>query len=225
MDERSGAKTYDRSGKGNHGTNNGITWTTRNRGSAIGFDGIDDYITCGAGLSLNVTGALTLSAWAKFTDFIIPRTLIFKGDDITTNRQFYLQGNYNTGDPLTAYKTLFLVSQSGSNYKCVRGATILVPATLYHLVGVFDPTLTGNDKVKVYVNGIDDSNSYVGIEDPTSIYSAPTHPVLIGQRRTSDCAPGQRMKGTMSEVRIYNRALTAAEVKRLYESEHLNPRW
>ena len=59
-----GTVLHDRSGNGNDGTIVGAQWITRRSGYCLEFDGIDDYVDCGHGASLDLTGAVTLEAWA-----------------------------------------------------------------------------------------------------------------------------------------------------------------
>jgi len=40
-------------------------WTSGKYGSALKFDGKDDYVNCGNGASLNITGAITIEAWVN----------------------------------------------------------------------------------------------------------------------------------------------------------------
>jgi hypothetical protein len=56
----------DSSGKGNHGTNNGATWTSGRFGSALSFDGIDNYVRIAGSPSLNITDAITIEMWVKW---------------------------------------------------------------------------------------------------------------------------------------------------------------
>jgi len=65
MDEGSGAKINDQSGNHNDGTISGATWTSGKYGSALQFDGVNDYVDCGNDASLNITSAITIEAWVK----------------------------------------------------------------------------------------------------------------------------------------------------------------
>ena len=61
----------DESGNGNHGTITGASLTTDRFGTAdyaYHFDG-NDFINCGNGASLNVTGAISLVAWINPASF------------------------------------------------------------------------------------------------------------------------------------------------------------
>jgi|GEM_PF-2512163 len=63
MNENDGNTVYDSSGYGNNGTIHGATWTTGKFGSALSFDGENDYVDCGNDSSLDITDAITIEAW------------------------------------------------------------------------------------------------------------------------------------------------------------------
>jgi len=46
LDENSGVSAVDSSGYGNNGILVGATWTGGKSGSALDFDGVDDYVLC-----------------------------------------------------------------------------------------------------------------------------------------------------------------------------------
>ena len=61
-----GNKIYDRSPYGNIGTIIGATWLRTPSGLwVLSFDGSDDYVDCGSGSSLDITGGITVEVWAK----------------------------------------------------------------------------------------------------------------------------------------------------------------
>src|SRR3990167_10785875 len=68
FEEQSGTTAGDSSGNGNTGTlTNGPTWTTGKVGSgALSFDGVNDGVNLGTPNSLNITGAVTVSAWINY---------------------------------------------------------------------------------------------------------------------------------------------------------------
>ena len=75
--------------------------------------------------------------------------------------------------------------------------------TWYHVVVVFDETI---DKVYFYING-----SLQTEADQTYNMTADE-----GLLRIGDSGASEFWDGLIDEVRVYNRALTADEVKRLY---------
>lgn len=65
FDENTGTKAQDSSGYGNIGTINGATWTQGKIGSALQFDGVNDYVEGLDSPSLDMTDKITLIAWIK----------------------------------------------------------------------------------------------------------------------------------------------------------------
>ncbi|HMR73277.1 MAG TPA: PKD domain-containing protein, partial [Candidatus Saccharibacteria bacterium] len=63
FEEGSGTTVNDNSGQGNHGTINGATWTTGKFGTALSFDGVNDWVAISDADSLDLTTAMTLEAW------------------------------------------------------------------------------------------------------------------------------------------------------------------
>ncbi|KPK40434.1 MAG: hypothetical protein AMJ78_07220 [Omnitrophica WOR_2 bacterium SM23_29] len=66
MDEGSGSIIYDQTTNDNDGTITGATWTEGIIDSALGFDGIDDYVEVADSPSLNPTDEITIELWVKF---------------------------------------------------------------------------------------------------------------------------------------------------------------
>ena len=65
FDEGNGTTAADSSDYGNDGTIHGATWTTGKPGSALKFDGNDDYVDCGNDPSLDIDEEITIMAWVK----------------------------------------------------------------------------------------------------------------------------------------------------------------
>jgi len=66
LDENTGTTTVDTSGNGNDGAISGATWTTSSRtGTALLFDGVDDFVNLGSDASIDniFAGGGTVSAW------------------------------------------------------------------------------------------------------------------------------------------------------------------
>jgi hypothetical protein len=68
QDSLKGSLLADKTPYENDGTIYGATFTTDRKGQAnkaMSFNGVDDYIDCGNNESLDITGAITMSAWIK----------------------------------------------------------------------------------------------------------------------------------------------------------------
>ncbi|MEK7144773.1 MAG: LamG domain-containing protein [Patescibacteria group bacterium] len=195
-----GVTAYDRSGSGNNGTlTNGPTRTAGKLGQGLKFDGVDDYVNV-----TNVSGALdiggnylTISFWLKagattgYYETLIAKRVAGTG---TANYQTYLNtvtralGYY---DGTTAVNTTFVPTVG----------------KWYHIVITVDKTAT--PKTTFYVDGTQYSTgaSTIGSTNAGLLY--------LGN---FDNATDEPFNGSIDDVRIYNRALSAQEVKLLYNN-------
>ncbi len=78
FDEGKGGVVKDSSGKGNDGEIFGAEWVAGQFGSALEFDGTDDYVNAGNDSSFDITDAMTLAAWYKADAYIDNSFLIIK---------------------------------------------------------------------------------------------------------------------------------------------------
>lgn len=92
-------------------------------------------------------------------------------------------------------------------------AGLMSTNTWYHVAGTYD-----GDSVKVFINGVQQGALYM----PTGMIPGTAYPWRIG--RLSDQAQAQTRywNGQIDEVRIWNRALTAAEIYARHD-HHLDP--
>ena len=197
FDDRSGAKAYDRSGKGNHGTLYGPTWVAGRRGSALSFDGVDDYAGLGTPANLMaLTFPMTITAWVN------PVTLAQNGIivslDLTDANSDYAFGIYTIQNEILLGRSTYVKGLTGIT-------TYLTAGKWQHWSIVFVDTT----HIYFYLDGV-----LLPLSDVDTYYSCEFN--NIGARSNG---AEQQFKGVIGEVRIYNRALTAAEIKRRYESE------
>ena len=200
MNEGSGSTTADASGHGITGTlTNGPTWADGKFGRAVGFDGANDYIDLGNPSALRITGSMTISAWIN--------SAVFPGDDaaIVSKRGgavgFQLDTTIDRGPRTIGFK---LTSASGGAM-FRYGATAMQTNTWYHVAGVYN---AATRTVDVYLNGQLDNASLDGTIT-ASQQDSPLN-VAIGRRPGSS---GFEFNGRIDDVRIYDRALTAAEIQ------------
>jgi hypothetical protein len=197
--DMSGIQAYDRSGNGNVGRYWNATGTPPvigKIGQALNFDGVDDYIEI-PGSSIVAGAAVTISAWIQNTGWTGPPNLIDHRDTSNTgNWSIAVQDSADVG---------FFVIIGGNPQGITTSGNKFPIAQWHHLVAIDDGT-----NLFIYVDG----QKAVG---PTVISGSrdtvASQPVWLGRRRTS---LQQYAAAKMDDVRIYNRALSADEVKRLY---------
>ncbi len=198
MDDGTSTTAGDFSGRGNTGTLTGFAltgatsnWVTGKRGKALDFDGSNDYVTVGNGSSLDITNAITISAWVKL-DSKASGSHRF----VVKNNAYYFDWDEDDG------YFYFRFYDSGSSLITTRYASSnFSTGTWYYLAGTYDRTTA-----RYYVNG-----AQVHTQASTNAIASNSNNVNFGAN-----AGSQPFPGTLDDVRIYNRALSAAEVQTLY---------
>jgi hypothetical protein len=201
----------DSSGNGNHGTANHPSYTTDRWGNSTGayeFNGVNNFITVPNSSSLNPFNQLSISFWYRadsITNNYSPLLTKTEGGYLynTMAREFVLELKASS---LYPYFKLFSAGDGGDQHEVT---------TLGHAMHQWHHVVATIDRVKhvmqIWVNGViagsaDDSYSSIYIN---------THPLLIGgseEMWEAYTVP----KGAMDELRMYNRALTGAQVLYLY---------
>jgi len=210
-----GLYARDRSGYSNHGSLYPVadppTRVAGRRGAyALGFDGVEDYVEVADDPSLNfdLPESFSLEAW-------------FKLSSLPTTAWYAILSKYGAGqgagyDDLYALyidtdgKIRFSVRDSAGNNPIVTGSTLTID-TWYHVVGVRD---TEKDEIRLYLNGVLDATP---VTDTTVDDIRHPRPLLAGNQEhyIAGEPPALPFHGVIDEVRIYNRALRLAEIKRL----------
>ena len=195
MDETAG-NAADSSGNSNTGTWNGTGshYPAGKFGNGGGFNGTDDYINAGSGTTLNVTSAVTISAWIKPTGSYpnMYYSILKKNNAL----------GGSVGRFLVKDGTQILVQNNNGNFFSDSFSDITDSWT--HFVYTYDKNL---GKEYIYING-----NRVGSQNRTGDLGTSGDSLTIGY----DTDARYRFYGSLDETRIYNRALSASEVKQLY---------
>ena len=181
----------DSSGQGNHGTVMGNPpWVAGKIGNAVQLDGRHDYVDCGNKPGLNVAGPITIAAWMHPTG---------PGGG-NYGRLLDKSSGTNAGDP--GYK---FYHRAANNYIMTLGITGATRNTASSIVlntwNFFGFVATGTEW-RAYING-----AVERWEEP-ALPTAVEIPLYIG----NGAAAERHFEGMLDEVRIYNRALTPAEM-------------
>ena len=211
MEDCKQTRATDFSGNGNHGvltnfalsgsTSNWVTGNAAKRGCALNFDGSNDYVDVADSVSLDVTTAITISAWIKGSSFANDGAIVAKS---AVNQRSYIFRVRNSGGTYPSrLESLAFNILDGSDYSQIITNAQIPTNTWTHVVFTWLPS----DSL-LYINGINQSLAFDYDHNSTSIPNG-TAPVIIGQ---------DNFNGSIDEVRIYNRALSATEVTALYNS-------
>ncbi len=198
FDEGAGTTTADASGGGTTGTLlNGASWGPGRHNTALALDGADDYVDLGNRPPLQLTSSMTISAWIN--------SAAFPGDDaaIVSRRAsvgFQLDTTIDRGPRTIGFK---LTNASGGNM-FRYGATAMQLDTWYHVAGVYDAAAR---TMTVYLDGQPDNGPLEGTITASQTNSP--NGVNIGRRSSG----GFLFDGRIDDVRVYDRALTADEIR------------
>lgn len=204
FDEGSGSAIFDSSGRNNHGTTSGAfaaTFIDGKRGKALSFDGTNDYVSVPRNSILNSTidGSHTVSMWIRNSQ-VTTVDRLFGMPDATSGTHAVLL-NYTSVGKVSYYEG------SGADVNSLLSTTAdLNNGKWRHLVFQLDGTT-----MRIYVDGVLDSSR-------TMVAATLSDENLyIGRTRGID-ASDQYFNGLIDDVRIYNRALSAQEIRTLYQS-------
>jgi len=193
FDEGPGPVAYDGSGNGNDGTlTGGVTWVAQETGGALDFDGSSGHVLIPFSESLRLmnVGDYTVTAW-------------FRPDEVPTENKEVLQ----QGDGNGTGRTWLFVAGTGEIRAYVGGGTtasgIFVEAEVWYHAAAVVTEQGATDAVQVYVNGqpAGDPGAY-GMEDSEGPYFIGCHKDITNL-----------WDGLIDDVRLYNRALSADEIK------------
>ncbi|MDO9575848.1 MAG: LamG domain-containing protein [bacterium] len=201
LDESDGITANDKTGN-----NHGMIYGSPERiplkvGSALSFDGADDYIEVSESLDIIFEEDFTIELWLKTFDSWIntPRPLICKRSG---NEGYYL----GIGEKVS-YLTFFLGDRDETGYAAFVGRDNVVDGNWHHVV-----VQRAKNRVRMFVDGILD----VDVANPITGFLAGSGCLYIGSDHST---PPHFFHGILDEVRIYNRGLSAEEVLEHYKSE------
>ena len=197
---------YDLSYSGNNGTLvNSPTFSSLSGGSIV-FDGVDDYVNCGSGSTLNLTSGITITSIYRLNG--LPSAsgnpnVVDKWDWPNNLRSFSM----GTESGLFGAR----VSYDGS----FNNSLPLLSSNLPQIGGLYFQTLTYNGQVGVmYLNELPVINSFA---TPQGLFNNQTTEVWVGRSR--DTGQGGRwINANIFQTQIYNRALSPFEVYQNYNA-------
>jgi hypothetical protein len=203
--------TKDYSEFSNNGTVINAIWNSTGgydgRG-AYEFDSVDDYIDLGNDASLQSSFPVSVSAWVNVpvTDISNP---IFDSDYVDNLYTGYWMDITNTGQVVLHFGDG--ESPGSSNRQTKLSADSINANEWTHIVGV----IRGASDMDIYINGVDAGGSYSG-NGGNIVYSS--GPAVIGKNDASSVNPPYYFNGTVDEVLVFNRSLSADQIKALYEN-------
>ena len=196
LNDGGGSVAIDTVGDNDGTLTNGPQWIGGVAGQGLAFDGVNDSVVIGNPSELNFTGQITISAWVNVESTNGMRNILAHGHALSPNGEVFLRinnGQYQIGswDGTTRMAQSAVATEDVGNW--------------VHLAGVYDGT-----HWRLYRNGV---------EAASATHSTGAVTVngnwAIGARGTGT---ERFFHGSVDEVRVYNRGLSASEVAQLIDT-------
>jgi hypothetical protein len=195
FDEGAGTNANDATGNGHTGVISNAEWRPAGRfGGALLFNGVDSWVTVVDAADLRLANGMTVEAWVLPTHIDGFETVVLK--ERPGGLSYALYANNAESGP--GVPTGWVQTQAG--YDLGASGTSIVPLNNWtHLATTYD-----GQAVRLYVNGV-----LVRTVDVLGDMETSATPLRIG----GNAVWGEYFSGLIDEVRVYNRALTQAEVQ------------
>jgi len=174
--------------------------TSGKRNASLGFDGTNDTVNAGDINELDGVSQFTLSAWVKNNTLGQWDSILTKSVD-ANNRIVMAVSGSGHGDSDDVYLNV----SDGADVRSYTTGNILSTAVWNHWVLVFDGTQgTECNRRKFYFNGKEQTLACVG--------GAPA----ATDNNSANVVIGSSIDGQIDDVQIFNYALTAQQVRNVY---------
>jgi len=170
---------------------------------ALDFDGSNDYIDCGTNSSLDITGNITLSGWINRDDNLNSSNIIAKWNSGPTDTAYILRVTSSGGAASNSQIEMLIRNDSGTVVTAIENVGEVSINKWVHVLGTYD-----GSNIRVYYNGVElgSGTSQTGNIETSSAS------LKIGSRGT------EYTEGKLSNISIYNSALSAEQVTTLYNN-------
>ncbi|MFH0907484.1 MAG: LamG-like jellyroll fold domain-containing protein [bacterium] len=201
FDEGNGATAYDSSGNGRDAALTGAAWSTGRLAGSVSFGGAGQFAQLPAAVGQTLSN-FTWAGWVNWQGGIDWQRLFDFNDGssatATNGRYMFLSPGTSSG------KMRFSISQAGYGVNEWLDSSTALPSNVWVHVAV---TLEGNT-LSLYRDGWFETNRTVTLSPATLSL---TNNYLARSAYTED----PYFSGRLDDVRVYSRALTAAEIQTL----------
>lgn len=201
----SGTTWTDISGNGNNGTlTNGPTYSSVNGGSIV-FDGVNDYGYIDYSASLAPTSAISSGGWIYYSNWTTSEGNIFSK---------LQSGGYALQHSSIGVNVYFLVRLGGA-YQSSSFNKSLMNSGWNHIYGTFDGRY-----IRMYLNGNAVGTPYDYGSVASIEYAANNNLAICVDAAggSSNSVEGPGTNATISNIQIYNRALSATEIQQNFNA-------
>jgi regulation of enolase protein 1 (concanavalin A-like superfamily) len=200
MDDEKAGVAVDYSGYDNYGTLvGGPRFVEGYLGDALSFDGLDDHVNCGVRDSLNKVDSVSVSAWVRLN-------VVGADRKIASNQSGagYKMGVYTNNMVEFEIRT---AANAAILNRTSPGGTALAANVWYHIVGVYDK----GKAIRTYINGKLDREMLTA-----EVAGVSPGAFMLGREAP---AGAYWFNGLMDDVRVYNKALTDAQIQKVMQGD------
>jgi hypothetical protein len=206
LDDGTGSATArDSSGQGNNGSlisvNADMGWVPGKSGTALELDGLG-WVNVAPSTSIDgIVDQVTVASW-----IYLEGTVIRYGTAASRQIGSGIQQHYHVSLNGDVKPTLFITTGL-DDVALLTAKDAVVPRTWVHLAGTYDGM-----NARLYVNGVEAASQPL-----TGTFAPDTTALIIGGNgNDASGVPTELFPGRLDEVMLYHRALSAAEIGRLY---------
>ncbi len=176
-------------------------------GGSTAFNGSTGYVTVPNAAGLNITGAISLECWVKFTA-VSTGSSNFPGlvAKYGSANGYFLSLHGNDGG-LLANRPYFGLIKSSTEKDTGTGYAAVTTGVWYHVVATYDNV----NPMVLYINGV----QVVSTNNGASILGANTNALTLANWTPAGVTTF--LNGSLAGCAVYNTALSAAQVIRHYQ--------
>ena len=220
FNENSGTNANDVADQ-NLGTVNGATWTKGKLNSALNFDGVDDYVNISHNENLNLKGNFTIEAWINMTGYDnvnkAPQKIIGKLGEGEPAEKVDDYSFYICGDPWGVGYTRVYPQEGDIRRRCTQRLRF---QSENNWTAQGNSNITLNEWHHVTITYTKEKNNFTIYLDgkPDGSYIDPNFNPTYDQLplRISSTQDSYPFNGTIDNVAIWSKALSAEEIKDNY---------
>jgi hypothetical protein len=208
LDDGAGTTAADSSGSG--GTlnlSNAPTWVVGQVNGGLQFNGTDESASTAASVDLSGTDDITIAFWQNLDATSAGDPIAIEATaDFSAVQTAFIINSKSTGQSDSLHTAIN--NQSGRNDEIITRPTDDV---WVHIAVTIDKGAAATDEITFYKNGAVESSTQPVAVNSTNSFG--NHTIYIGARNNASLW----FKGELDEIRVYSRALSAADVEELYE--------
>ncbi len=212
FDEGSGIQAADSSGNGHAATLvSGVSWVPGEIGSAVSANAATQQYVSIPAINLSNTKAATVAFWSKRTYLTTGGHALFEATSDYTNSTTGF--GFFPDDATCGGIQAALRGDVGYTANCYSQPS---SGVWHHLAVVFDKSQTGGNQVRFYVDGILQTVNW-SLNASTNTNNFGNNPIYLFSRGGTN----EFNSGAIDDFRIYNSALTDAQIQKIYNSTRL----